>query len=107
MLKSNVLTYVTSFAVGAAAGATFALLNAPQSGKKTRSQLKRGVSDARYRTQRAISMTQERAMDTLDDIQGFVKEVGDEAVHQVERIKMAGQELVEKPKELLARANGK
>jgi gas vesicle protein len=107
MMKSNVFTYVTSFAFGAAAGAAFALLNAPQSGKKTRTQLRKGASDVRYRTKKAITRTRARAMDKLDDVQSVVKGIGDGAMHQAERLKMVGQQIAAKPKAILERANGK
>ena len=107
MMKSNVLTYVTSFAFGAAAGAAFALLNAPQSGKKTRAQIRKEVSVVNSRTKRAINRTRTRAMRKLDDVQTIAKEVGDGAVHQAERLRMVGQQIAAKPKEILERVNGR
>lgn len=42
----NSRSYWLAFGIGVAAGATVALLYAPQSGVKTRKQLRRGVEDA-------------------------------------------------------------
>jgi gas vesicle protein len=42
----NVLKFWAVFAVGVAAGAAVALIYAPQSGEKTRRQLRRGLEDA-------------------------------------------------------------
>jgi gas vesicle protein len=41
--------FFTALAIGAAAGATVALLYAPQSGERTRRQLRRSVEDANER----------------------------------------------------------
>jgi gas vesicle protein len=43
---NNVIKFWAVFAVGVAAGATVALIYAPQSGEKTRRQLRRGFEDA-------------------------------------------------------------
>ena len=43
---NNALRFWTVFAVGVAAGAVVALIYAPQSGEKTRRQLRRGFEDA-------------------------------------------------------------
>lgn len=103
MRQSNIFTYVTSFIVGAAAGAVVALLNSPQSGKKTRTQLRRGISDARDRTTKVIARVQTNTMDKIDDIQSRVKEIGDEAAYQSKRLRAASKQFMEKPKTLLAR----
>jgi gas vesicle protein len=42
----NVIKFWAVFAVGVAAGAAVALIYAPQSGEKTRRQLRRGLEDA-------------------------------------------------------------
>ena len=59
--------FLTALLVGAAAGATVALLFAPQSGTKTRRQLRRGFEDA---------------SDRIRDVAGTV---GDHAGRYVER----------------------
>ncbi len=100
-MKSNVITYATSFIFGAAAGAVFAVLNAPQSGKKTRAQIQHDISNVRSHTKKVITRAQARTMDKLEDIQDFVKDIGDEAIHQTERLKLASQHVVAKPRAIL------
>jgi gas vesicle protein len=43
---NNVLKFWAVFAIGVAAGAAVALIYAPQSGAKTRRQIRRGLEDA-------------------------------------------------------------
>ena len=45
--ESGALNFVAGLAIGAIVGASVALLTAPQSGKRTRRQIVRVVSDAR------------------------------------------------------------
>ena len=45
--ESGSLNFVAGLAIGAIVGASIALLTAPQSGKRTRRQIVRVVSDAR------------------------------------------------------------
>lgn len=66
--------FLTMVLIGAAAGAAVALLYAPQSGAKTRRQLRRGIEDAG------------------DCIKDFAGNVGDQAGKYVER----GKDVVEK-----------
>jgi gas vesicle protein len=103
-MKTNVFTYVFSFLFGAAAGAVVALLNAPQSGKRTRAQLRNEIADARYRTRKAINKAQAHTMDRVEDIQERVQELGDEAVQQTRKLELAFQQVAEKPKAVLGRA---
>ncbi len=102
-MRNNILTIVSVFIFGAIAGASFALLNAPQSGKRTRAQIRNEISDARYRTRKAMNEAQASAIDKLDEIQDRVKEISDEAMHQTESLKMAFQQAMEKPKAILGK----
>jgi gas vesicle protein len=95
-MKSNVVTYVTSFAVGAAAGTALALLNAPQSGQKTRAKLRKSVSDASTRTKKTINRVQARTMNTVEDIKNRLEVISDEIIQQVESLKKAGRRIAEK-----------
>jgi gas vesicle protein len=52
-----------AFGVGVAAGATVALLYAPQTGNRTRKQLKRGWEDANDRIQSTVEDLGERVDD--------------------------------------------
>lgn len=102
-MKNNFFTYVTSFFVGAAAGAVVALLNSPQSGKKTRAQLRNGISDARARTRKVITKARTRTLKRFDDIQDLVNGVSDEAIQRAEKIKNVSRMVVAKPKAILDR----
>lgn len=75
MMKNYVLTFVTGFCIGAATGSAFALLNAPQSGRKTRAKIKRGIEDARTRTEEAITDAQESAQMRVDEIQDRANQI--------------------------------
>lgn len=103
-MKTNFMTYLTTFVIGATAGTTLALLNAPQSGQKTRAQIRRQVSDVRSRTKKAINKVQDRTMDTVDDIQHRVKDISKEVNHQTARLnhqtarlRKASQQMMAKP----------
>lgn len=95
----NLLTATTAFFLGAATGATVALLNAPQSGEKTRAQLRDGVTNVRTRAEEAIADTQARVMGKVEEVQtkaqDLVHEISNEAQHTVEKIKNLGHEAVE------------
>ncbi len=100
-MKRNIFTLVAFFFLGAITGATVALLNAPQSGKKTRLQLRNEIADARYRTNKAIRGVQERALDQFDEIQDHVKDVSNEALQHTESVKSAFQQVAAMPKAIL------
>ncbi len=104
----NLLTATTAFLLGAATGATLALLNAPQTGKKTRTQLRNGVMDARTRAGDALADAQARAMGKVEEVQtraqDLVHEISDKAQHRVDKIKNMGYEVVEDQKAHLARS---
>jgi len=103
-MKSSIFTYLTSFIFGAAAGAVFALLSAPQSGKRTRAQIRNEISDVRHQTKKAINGAQAQALDKLDNIQDRVREIGDEVKEQTERLQYAWHQMAAKPKAILVRA---
>ncbi|MHB1021431.1 MAG: YtxH domain-containing protein [Acidobacteriaceae bacterium] len=67
----NAAKYWMAFGVGVAAGAAVALLYAPQSGEKTRRQLRRSLEDAG---------------DYLDDAGDYIKEKKDRLSDQAERV---------------------
>ena len=59
----DTLKFWLAFSVGVAAGATIVLLYAPQTGEKTRKQLKRKLND-----------TGDYLKDQIDDASGYLKE---------------------------------
>jgi gas vesicle protein len=103
----NLLNTSAAFLLGAATGATLALLNAPQTGQKTRAQLRDGVANARTRAEEAIADAQARVMGKVEEAQtraqDLVHEISDGAQHQVEKIKNLGHEVVEDQKARVGR----
>jgi gas vesicle protein len=63
---SGALTFVAGMLLGAAVGASLALLTAPQSGRKTRKRLVRAVSTAR-------DSAGDHWEDLADEVQGAVR----------------------------------
>jgi gas vesicle protein len=102
-MTGKFFTYVTLFIFGAAAGATYAMLNTTQSGKKNRAQLRKEVTHVRSRTKKALSKAQARTMDKLDHIQNLIQEISDEAMHQTDRLREVSQQIAAKPREMLKR----
>lgn len=72
----NMFRFWAVFAVGVAAGAAVALLYAPQSGARTRRQLKRGL------------------MDATDYVKDVTEDIGDRAGEVVHRGKDVVEDLV-------------
>ncbi len=73
-----------AFGIGAAAGAAVALLYAPQSGVKTRKQLRRGIADAG-----------ERLEEAGDYLRGQAEKLAEEAQKLARRTKDQVEELAE------------
>lgn len=65
--------YWFAFGLGVAAGAAVALLYAPQSGVKTRKQLRRGVEDASVYLDEAGDYLKEQAERLSDEAQKAIK----------------------------------
>ncbi|MEX0906862.1 MAG: YtxH domain-containing protein, partial [Gemmatimonadota bacterium] len=64
--ESSALSFVAGMLLGAAVGASLALLTAPQSGRKTRKRLIRGISTAR-------DAAGDQWEDLADEVQGVVR----------------------------------
>ncbi len=74
--------FLTALGIGAAAGAAIALLYAPQTGEKTRRQLRRGMEDASERIRdTAESMSDcatkyyKKSRDTVSDVMDTAQNV--------------------------------
>ena len=80
------IPFVVGFFVGALTGSTFTLLNAPQSGKKTRAQIREGLDEARDRTIEAISDAQTRTLEKVDEVKNLVEEIGNETKKKSEKL---------------------
>lgn len=99
--KNYRLNYWLAFGIGVAAGAAIALLYAPQSGAKTRRQLRRGVEDAGdylesagdYLKAQAERFSNE-AQKAIDRAKGHVETVVDKAGEVVSDAVKTAQSLV-------------
>lgn len=89
----NLLIIGTVFLLGAATGISVALLNAPDSGEKTRKKLRDGLAETRSRAEGAISDAQARARGAVEEVQNraqtIVHEIGDKVQHGTEKLREA------------------
>jgi len=65
---------VLSFLIGAAVGGGIALLAAPQSGKRTRDQLKRMAGDAKEKAGGCYDEIKDKASVATEKVQGYYQE---------------------------------
>lgn len=75
-------TFVTGLVLGSAIGAGAALLNAPQSGKKTRKQIQKKAAEVQ-------NMAEEKVEGVRDRIQGTSQQVAEAAEATQARVKEA------------------
>jgi gas vesicle protein len=86
---NNVIKFWAVFAVGVAAGAAVALIYAPQSGEKTRRQLRRGFEDASdyvKDTAETIGDHAEKYIRRGKDIVGDMAESASSAVNAAKKV---------------------
>ncbi len=83
----NVIKLWAVFAVGVAAGAAVALICAPQSGEKTRRQLRRGLEDAGDYIKDAADTFGDHAEKICQARQGIVDDAVDSASNAVSAAK--------------------
>jgi gas vesicle protein len=77
--------YWFAFGIGVVAGATIALLYAPQSGARTRKQLRKGVSEAGDYLEEAGDYLKEQAERLSSEAQKAVKRTRDQVESAVDR----------------------
>jgi len=87
----NALKFWAVFAVGVAAGAAVALICAPQSGEKTRRQLRRGLEDAGDYLKDAADTLGDHAEKYVKRGKGIVDDVVDSASNAVSAAKKVVQ----------------
>ncbi|HEX3469846.1 MAG TPA: YtxH domain-containing protein [Silvibacterium sp.] len=87
----NALKFWAVFAVGVAAGAAVALIYAPQSGAKTRRQLRRGLEDAGDYLKDAADTLGDHAQKYVKRGKDIVDDVVDSASNAVNTAKKAIQ----------------
>jgi gas vesicle protein len=87
----NAIKFWAVFAVGVAAGAAVALIYAPQSGEKTRRQLRRGFEDASDYLKDAAETFGDQAEKYVKRGKGIVEDVVDSASNAVSAAKKVVQ----------------
>jgi gas vesicle protein len=87
----NAIKFWAVFAVGVAAGAAVALICAPQSGEKTRRQLRRGLEDAGDYLKDAADTLGDHAEKYVKRGKGIVNDVVDSAANAVSAAKKVVQ----------------
>jgi gas vesicle protein len=87
----NAIKFWAVFAVGVAAGAAVALICAPQSGEKTRRQLRRGLEDAGDYLKDAADNLGDHAEKYVKRGKGVVNDVVDSASNAVSAAKKVVQ----------------
>jgi gas vesicle protein len=87
----NAIKFWAVFAVGVAAGAAVALICAPQSGEKTRRQLRRGLEDAGDYLKDAADTLGDHAEKYVKRGKGIVNDVVDSASSAVSAAKKVVQ----------------
>jgi gas vesicle protein len=88
---NNAIKFWAVFAVGVAAGASVALIYAPQSGEKTRRQLRRGFEDATDYLKDAADTLGDQAEKYVKRGKGIVDDVVDSASNAVSAAKKVVQ----------------
>lgn len=94
-------TFWIAFGVGVAAGATFALLTAPQRGKRTRKQLMKGVGDAGTYLQQAGEYLREQAERLSHEAQSAFRKGVDQASPMVRKYADKAQEAMDSAQDLV------
>jgi gas vesicle protein len=87
----NAVKFWAVFAVGVAAGAAVALIYAPQSGEKTRRQLRRSLEDAGDYLKDAADTISDQAEKYVKRGKGIVEDVVDSATNAVSAAKKVVQ----------------
>ena len=70
----SVTCCVLSFLIGAAVGGGIALLTAPQSGKRTREQLKSVARDAKEKVEDYYDEMKDKTAEATEKVQGYYQE---------------------------------
>jgi gas vesicle protein len=93
--------YWLAFGVGVAAGASVALLYAPQTGAKTRKQLRRGVTDAGEYLEEAADYLKEQAERLSNEAQKTIKRTRSQVESAVDKAGDVVQDAVKSAKSLV------
>lgn len=94
MRAKNILTGVTGFVIGGVAGGLVALLNAPQSGLKTRALIRDKSAELKERAVDRVQDTRTQAVQLVDNLKEDVQT-------RSSKLLRVGREIVDKEKHLL------
>jgi gas vesicle protein len=86
---------IFSFLIGTAVGGGIALLAAPQSGKRTRDQLKRMAGDAKEKAGGCYDEMRDKASVATEKVQGYYQEAKQTVGSTVEAAKKTFQKVTE------------
>ena len=86
--------------IGGLAGAAYALLKAPQSGDKTRLQIREIANDLQNKTDRALSSAVEHGKTAADKVALHAKVIKEEAVKAVDEAIEEGKATIEETKSI-------
>jgi gas vesicle protein len=99
--RMSAKNYWFAFGVGVAAGATVALLYAPQTGAKTRKQLRRGVADAGDYLEEAADYLKEQAERLSNEAQKTLKRTRSQVEDAVDKASDVVSDAVKSAKALV------
>ena len=86
---------ILSFLIGTAVGGCIALLAAPQSGKRTRDQLKRMAGDTKEKAEGCYDEMKDKASEATEKVQGYYQEAKQTVGSTVEAAKKTFQKVTE------------
>jgi gas vesicle protein len=86
--------FVAGLLVGGLVGALSMLLGAPQSGERTRKQIRRKAMALREQVSDNAEEALEKAEDSLDEALGRVRKLRHTAMDRVDEVQQRGQEIV-------------
>ena len=96
--------FAAGLLLGGLAGALTMLLVAPQSGQRTRRQIRRKAVELRDQVADSAEEAREKAEERLDDAFGRVRKVKDEALDRVDDVQQRGQEMLDHQRERVSAA---
>ena len=97
----NIGSFIAGAVVGGLVGAGIALLQAPQSGKRTREEIQQKVDEVRHQAEDVMSTAKEHGKEAADEISSHAQEVKKEAQSAMQTAKSEGREAAEEAKQTM------
>lgn len=95
----SVGSFLAGAVIGGLVGAGIALLQAPQSGERTREQIKHQADETRKQVENLISTAKTHTQEAAEEVGKHVQEIKTEGQQAVEKIKTEGKAAVEETQE--------